>query len=201
MHHCYHPLSSRRSAASDIPPFVMIPSQHSFVKISRSPTSLPNNVPLATGPQSWRVTSCGREWARLALCLNTAEIMRVEKGFVLPLRTPSAADRYVQLLLLLACRQKGSHRLRKGQTAGSFIFPNIDRYYFINDELELMMWMLSFCSLLVYFFILLWKGITTGGELAWPCLQDESCAGAAISCWQVFPLVFYHRPDLWGGIQ
>lgn len=47
--------------ASDIPPFVMIPSEHSILKLALTPSSLENNVLLATGPQSCRVTSCTQE--------------------------------------------------------------------------------------------------------------------------------------------
>lgn len=61
-----------------------------LVKISHSSVSLQNNVLLARVPESCRVTSCTQE--RALLCLITVEIMRVEKGFVLPLRTLSAAD-------------------------------------------------------------------------------------------------------------
>lgn len=61
-----------------------------LVKISHSSVSLQNNVLLARVPESCRVTSCTQE--RALLCLITVEIMRVEKGFVLPLKTLSAAD-------------------------------------------------------------------------------------------------------------
>lgn len=71
-----------------------------LVKISRTPSSLQNNVLLATGPQSYRVTSCTRE---PRLCLITTEIMKVEKGFVLPPRTPSAADRPAGIFSCCPC--------------------------------------------------------------------------------------------------
>lgn len=70
------------------------------VKISRTAISLHNNVLLATGPQSCMATSCTQEsW----LCLITTEIMRVGKGFVLPLRTPIAADRAAGIFSCCPC--------------------------------------------------------------------------------------------------
>lgn len=109
-----------------------------LVKISHTPTSLQNNVSLATGPQSCRVTSCTRE---SRLCLITTEIMRVEKGFVLPLRTPTAADRAAGIFSCCPCwrADRGAHTGSDvSQTAGSFIFPNIDLYCFNEDERSLM---------------------------------------------------------------
>lgn len=100
-------------------------------------------------PQSWRVTSCTRDWASLILCLITAEIMRVQKGFVLPLRTPSAADRAAGIFSCCPCwlADRRAHTgSGKSQTAGSFVFPNIDRYSSDVDELPLMtVFLLSVC--------------------------------------------------------
>lgn len=114
-------------------------------KISRAPISLQNNVLLATGPQSCRVISCTPE---LWLCLITIERMRVGKGFVLPLRTPIAADRAAGIFSCCPC-WRADRRAHRGsdmsQTAGSLIFPIIDLHCFNKDKLC--------CLLLLWFFI------------------------------------------------
>lgn len=80
-----------------------------LVQISHAAISLQNNVSLATGPQSCMATSSIWE---LWLCLITTEIMRVGKGFVLPLRTPVAADRATGIFScsLCWCADRRAHR-------------------------------------------------------------------------------------------
>lgn len=72
--------------------------------------------------------------------------MTAANGFVLPLRTPSAADRAAGIFsccsLWLADRRAhaGSNM---SQTAGTLFLPNIDLYYFSKDEPVLMIACLS----------------------------------------------------------
>lgn len=135
-----HPL-----VASDISPFVMIPLEHSLAKLAALPSHFKTMCCWATGPQSCRVTSCTQE---LWLCLITIEIMRVGKGFVLPLRTPIAADRAAGIFSCCPC-WRADRRAHRGsdmsQTAGSLIFPIIDLHCFNKDKLC--------CLLLLWFFI------------------------------------------------
>lgn len=63
------------------------------------------------------------------------------KGFVLPLRAPSAADRAAGIFSCCLC-WRADRRAHTGsdvsQTAGSFIFLYIDLYYFNKVEPTLM---------------------------------------------------------------
>lgn len=66
----------------------------------------------------------------------------MEKGFVLPLRTPSAADKAAGIFSCCPC-WRADRRAHTGsdmsQIAGSFIFPIIDLYCVNKDELTLKM--------------------------------------------------------------
>lgn len=82
--------------------------------------------------------------------------MRVEKGFVLPLRTPSAADKAAGIFSCCPC-WRADRRAHTGsdmsQTASSFIFPNLDLYYVNKDDITLM---ILFVPVVVLYFILLY---------------------------------------------
>lgn len=100
------------------PSVVIIPSEHSLSKLAALPSHF-NTMSLAIGQQSCRVTSCTQE---SLLCLIAAEIMRAGKGFVLPLRTPIAADSTAGIFSCCSC-WRADRRAHRGsdvrQTAGS----------------------------------------------------------------------------------
>lgn len=84
------------------------------LKMNHSPVSLHNNAMLATRPQSCRVTSSTQDWTSASWSHHRWEDECGERFCFTPEGSQCSwhGCRYVQLLSVLACRQKGSYMLK-----------------------------------------------------------------------------------------
>lgn len=137
--------------------FVLTPIRLSFIEASRTPTSLQNNVLLAAGPQSCRVISPARALATSILGPVAVQIMRVEKGFVLPLRiSVQLTGRQVCAAVVSAGVQ--TERLTVAQTRAKLtaasLFPYINLYDALKHDSILKLFFVTFFLLLRFLWLM-----------------------------------------------
>lgn len=170
----------------------MIPFTHPLSKLAVQPSHYKTML-LANGKQSCAVASCP-PGAALSCCVS---IMRAGRGFVLPLRTPTAADGTAGIFSCYPCwrADRRSHRgSDRSQTAGSLCFFSLLQTFIVPIKRIVG----SCCgALLISFFIgqLWWDGYVNEQLLLDFMSRHGNCSWMSISCWQAL-----RAPDLWDNV-